>query len=91
MPFDTDTEFPESNVEILIRDARKADNPCIVLAVAYLVRPDGTASPAHFLPEWGDGENTLEIEAFVMQATSYLEDGEQMYVRVKEFVPRQDA
>lgn len=76
----------DQNDAMMLDEARKSADP-IKLAVAYLVRKDGIASPAYFNPEFGTGEGVAEIRAFIQRASKYLQEGETLHMIVSEFRP----
>lgn len=75
------------NDALMLEDARKSANP-IRLAVCYLVRADGTASPAYFNPEFGDGEGTEDTRSFARRAWRHLKAGESLHVLISDFQPQ---
>lgn len=84
LDYDDLNESP--NDAIMLEDARKSADP-IRLAVCYLVREDGTASPAFFNPEFGDGEGTENVRNFAQRAWRHLKAGESLQVIVSEYRP----
>jgi len=81
-----DIDDVEPGDAIMLEDARKSADP-IRLAVCYLVREDGTASPVFFNPEFGDGEGTENTRSFARRAWRYLKAGESLQVIVSEYRP----
>ena len=71
---------------LTLEEARNSAAP-IKLAVAYLIRKDGIASPAYFNPEFGTGEGVAEVRAFVNRASKHMQKGESLYMIVSEFRP----
>lgn len=82
-----DLEDTDPNDALMLEDARHNNDP-IRLAVCYLVREDGTASPAYFNPEFGDGEGTENTGSFARRAVKYLGPNESLQVIVSEFWPK---
>ena len=72
---------------VMLEDARKIAGP-IQIAVCYLVRADGTASPVYYCPEFGDGDGTQGVRDVAKRSLPYLRQGESVIVIVSEFVPR---